>query len=175
VTQILQEDIILGTPAQLTAMKFSIKRNTIAGETIELERSALSGAVKVSQAGKVLERLKEARSPFPIEMKDRSKKKLYIKARWLDPVPVVFLEEEEILLAEKLRAIDYIFACFPILMFLVYGALSTIAGFFLLMANFRILRTKMQPTVKWAAIYAMDIASFWIVMAIVKFVWSAGK
>lgn len=155
-------------------MKFTIKRNDIA-EAVELERSALSGAVKVSQAGKTLERLKESKYPFLIEMKDRSKKKLFIKARWLDPVPVVFLDEEEILLAEKLRVIDHIFACFPILMFLLYGALPTVVGFFLLMGNFRILRTKMQPTIKWAAIYALDIALFWIVMVIVRFAWSNGK
>jgi hypothetical protein len=156
-------------------MKFTIKRKDVAGESLEIERGTWTGQVKVIQEGKPLSRLKEKNVPFEIRMKDGSRSKLFVLARWLDPIPKLMLGTEEIRLAEPLRMIDYIFGCFPVLMFLVYGALSTLVGFFLLMGNFRILRTKMQPSIKWAAIYAMDIAAFWIVIAIVKFVITNGK
>lgn len=156
-------------------MKFIIKRKEIAGEILELERSPVSAQVKVSLDGKPLERLKEKRNPFLLPMKDKSSRKLYVRARWLDPVPVVLLDQEEILLAEKLRFIDYLFACFPILMFLVYGPFSTVVAFFLLMGNFRILRTNWKPTVKWAAIYALDLLVFWAVLAVIKLVVNAAK
>jgi len=152
-------------------VKYTIKRQDFA-ETLEIERAPLSGKVKVRMGGVDLQVLKEKGHPFDVTMKDRSHRKLYIKARWLDPVPVILLDTEEILLAEKLRWIDYLFGCFPALMFLVYGALPTIIAFFMLMANFRILRTKMRPTIKWSAIYALDIVLFWLVALIVKFVWN---
>jgi hypothetical protein len=155
-------------------MKFTISRKDIAGEILELERSALSGRVKVIQGEKPLARLKEKHGPFDLVMADGTHRRLFVRARWLDPVPVVLLEQEAILLAQPLRFIDYIFACFPVLMFLIYGAFSTVTGFFLLMGNFRILRSKMRPSMKWAAIYAMDIAVFWLVIAIVKFVLAKG-
>lgn len=156
-------------------MKFTIKRKDVEGEQIEIERSPVSGRVKVSVGGKELERLKDKNRPFNLKMKDKTHKKMFIHARWLDPVPAVFIDSEEVLLAEKLRVIDYAFGSFPILMFLVYGPFSTVVAFFLLMGNFRILRTRMSPTVKWAAIYAMDIAVFWIVVTIIKLVLSASK
>lgn len=152
-------------------MKFTIKRKDFAGgESLELERSPVSGKVKVRLGEQVLEHIKEKGSPFDLTMKDKTHRKLFVRARWLDPVPAVFLDQEEILLAEKLRWIDYLFGCFPALMFLVYGALPTLIAFFMLMANFRILRTKMRPTIKWGAIYALDITLFWIVVGLVQFV-----
>lgn len=156
-------------------MKFSIKRKDLKGETLELERSPVSGRVKASLDGKSLERLNEKNRPFDLITRDNKHHKLYVRARWLDPVPVVHIDDEEIKLAENLRAIDYFFGCFPIIMFLAYGALSTLVAFFLMMGNFRILRSKMSPTMKWATIYAMDLAVFLAVVAIVKFVISAGK
>lgn len=154
-------------------MKFTIKRQDfVQGEALEIERSALSGRLKVRLNGEELAQLKEKGHPFDVTMKDRSHRKLFVRARWLDPVPVVLLDSEEILLAEKLRWIDYMFGCFPALMFLVYGPLPTIIAFFMLMGNFRILRTKMRPTIKWSAIYALDIVLFWIVALLVKFVWN---
>jgi len=154
----------------LVSMKFTVKRKDVQGETFVVERSALSGRVSVQQGDKPLARLNEKQRPFDIVMKDGAHKKLYVRSRWLDPVPVVLFEQEEILLAERLRWIDYLFGAFPVLMFLVYGAFSTLVGFFLLITNFRILRTKMQPSIKWAAIYALDISVFWIVLAVIKFV-----
>ncbi len=188
-------------------MQFTIKRKDVAGEILKLDRSPYSGRVTVSLDGKELERLKEKGNPYKLPMKDKSFSKLYIKARWLDPVPMVLLDKEldntpgkepdkkpdkkpgkkpgkepakisgekesqkeEILLAEKLRWIDYLFGCFPALMFLFFGPLPTLVAFFMLMANFRILRSKWRPTVKWAAIYALDMVLFWIVYALVKFV-----
>jgi hypothetical protein len=151
-------------------MKFTVKRKDVQGDTFIVQRSALSGRLSVLQGDKPLSRLNEKQRPFDVLMKDGAHKRLYVRARWLDPVPVVLLEQEEILLAERLRWIDYLFGAFPILMFLVYGAFSTLVGFFLLMANFRILRTRMQPSIKWAAIYALDISVFWIVLAVIKFV-----
>ncbi len=162
-------------PLYFLLMKFIIKRKDLKGEALELERSPVSGRVKASVDGKALERLKEKNSPFDLVTTDKVHHKLYVRARWLDPVPVVHLDSEEIKLAENLRAIDYFFGCFPIIMFLAYGAISTLVAFFLMMGNFRILRSKMSPTVKWATIYAMDIVAFWAVVAIVKYVWVAGK
>lgn len=157
-------------------MKFSVKRKDIAGQSIEIERSLISGSVKVIVDGKQLERIKEKHGPFEIAMKDKTRRKLFVRARWLDPIPTVTLDQEEILLAERLRFIDYLFGCFPICMFLLYGPLPTLIGFFMLMGNFRILRTKMQPTVKWAAIYGLDLVVFWLVAAIVNFaVTTTGK
>ena len=156
-------------------MKFTIKRKDVTGDLLELERSFWSGRITVVQCGKSLSRQSEKQRPFDVSMRDGTRRRLFVRVRWLDPVPAVFLDQEEILLAEPLRFIDYLFACFPVLMFLVYGALSTLVAFFLLMANFRILRTKMQPSIKWAAIYALDIASFWLVVAIVKFTFTTGK
>lgn len=155
-------------------MKFIIERKDLSGEIV-LSRSPVTARVSVTQNGKELHRLKEKNGPFEVSMKDGTSSRLLVKARWLDPVPVVFLEQESILLAEPLRFIDYLFGCFPIVMFLPYGVLSTLIGFFLLMGNFRILRTKMQPIVKWAAIYAMDIVSFWLVLAIVRFALFTGR
>ncbi|MBX9686761.1 MAG: hypothetical protein K2X27_08665 [Candidatus Obscuribacterales bacterium] len=154
-------------------MKFSLKRKDIAADSLEIERSALSGFVQVKIDGRPLARLKEKNGPFEVEMKDRSKRKLFVRSRWLDPVPAVFLGDEELLLAEKLRFIDYLFGCFPVLMFLPYGPLPTVIAFILLLLNFRILRTKTQATLKWAAIYALDISLFWLLLALVKFVGSA--
>lgn len=151
-------------------MKFCVRRKDIAGETLEFERSAWTGHVKVRMDGKELQRLNEKNRPFDLPMKDKSRKKIFIRARWLDPVPVVLIDKEEVLLAERLRPIDYIFGCFPISMFLVYGSFSTLIGFFLLLGNFRILRTKMSPTIKWAAIYAGNLAAFWAVTAVINMI-----
>lgn len=156
-------------------MKFIIKRNDLKGEALELERSPVSGRVKASVDGQLLERLKEKNNPFVLVTRDNKNHKLYVRARWLDPVPVVHIDNEEIRLAENLRAIDYFFGCFPIIMFLAYGPLSTLIAFFLMMANFRILRSKMSPTVKWATIYAMDITVFWAVVTVANFILAAGK
>ena len=157
-------------PSALRLMKFTIKRKELAGETLEIERSAFSGKLLVKQGDKQITPLKEKGRPYELDMKDKSQGRLIIRSRWLDPIPVVMLDNQEILLAEKLRWIDYLFGCFPALMFLVWGPLPTLIAFFMLMANFRILRTKMRPSVKWAAIYALDLLLFWLVVALVKFV-----
>lgn len=151
-------------------MKFTIKRKEFAGgEPLEIDRSAFSGRVQVRLGEQLLQPTKEKGRPYEITLKGKSQGKLFVRTRWLDPVPAVFLDNEEILLAEKLRWIDYLFGCFPALMFLAYGPLPTLLSFFMLMANFRILRTKMRPSLKWAAIYAMDLVLFWIVYAISQF------
>lgn len=152
-------------------MKFTIKRQDIDGQ-LEIERFFWSGQIKACLAGKPLERVKEKGFPFIVPMKNGKNCKLIIKTGWLDPVPRLYLDQEEIRLAEPLRPIDYIFACFPVLMFLAYGPLATVLAFFLLMANFRILRSKSKPSLKWTSIYALNIVSFWLIIAIARFAWS---
>ncbi|MBX9721919.1 MAG: hypothetical protein K2X81_11030, partial [Candidatus Obscuribacterales bacterium] len=152
----------------------TIKRKEFAGELLTIEQQPFSGRIAVNLDEKPLERLKEKPCPFDLPMKDKSHRKLFIRARFLDPVPAVFIDDEEILLAEKFRAIDYIFACFPILMYLVLGALPTIVAFFVLKANFKILRSKMRPSVKWAAVYGLDLLVFWIVYSMAIFAWGSG-
>lgn len=141
-------------------MHFSINRKDVTGGTIELDKTAVSGRVDVKVSGQSVERLKEKDAPFVIPMKDGSSKKLVLKMHLLDPVPAVFLDGEEILLARKLRVIECIFAFVPILMFLVHGPVLTVLAFFILLANFRILRSTWMPTVRWCAIYALSIAIY---------------
>lgn len=156
-------------------MKFTIEREDLS-EPLVLERPFWSGALKAYLGKTPLPRIKEKGFPFAFELPARKNtmRKLLIKPGWLDPVPQVFIDTEEVKLAEKLRGIDYCFACFPVLMFLPYGPLATVCAFFLLLTSFRVLRTKSRPSLKWAAIYALYIAVFWLILAIARFAWSKG-
>lgn len=141
-------------------MHFSINRKDVSGELIELDKTTLSGRINVKVAGESVPRLKEKDAPFVIPMKDGSKKNLVVKMHLLDPVPAIFLDGEEILLARKLLIIECVFAFLPILMFLVHGPVLTLLAFFILLANFRILRSQWLPTIRWCAIYALSIVIY---------------
>lgn len=156
-------------------MKYTIKRKDIAGETVELIQAPFSGRVVAQAGGVSLERVSEKFAPFLVKMKDGSTKKLTVRARLLDPVPTVYLDEEEILLARHLHIVECIFAALPILMFLIHGALATLLAFFLLLANFRILRSSMNPTVRWCAIYALNIVVYWIFAFFIKLIFQGVK
>lgn len=151
-------------------MQYSIKRKDIAGESIELQQAPISGKVVANNDGKPLERSKEKYGPFQVRMKDGTVKRLFVRPRLLDPVPTVHLEDEEILLARKLFVVEYVFAAVPILMFLIHGPIATVIAFVLLLTNFRILRTKWMPTLKWCAIYALSIVVYWVFALILKLI-----
>jgi hypothetical protein len=139
---------------------FTISRKDVAGGAIEIDKTVLSGRLDVKVAGNSVHRLKEKGAPFLIPMKDGSSKQLILKMHLLDPVPAAFLDGEEILLARKLRVIECIFAFLPIMMFMPHGPLMTLLAFFILLANFRLLRTTWMPTLRWCAIYALSISIY---------------
>lgn len=141
-------------------MHFSVSRKDVAGGSIELDKTTLSGKINVKVAGESVKRLKEKDAPFVIPMKDGTNKNLVVKMHLLDPVPAIFLDGEEILLARKLRVVECVFAFLPILMFLVHGPVLTLLAFFILLANFHILRSQWMPTLRWCAIYALSIVIY---------------
>lgn len=149
-------------------LDFTINRKDVAGGKIELHKTALSGHIEVTVDGQKVQRLKEEKAPFPIKMKDGSVKKLTLKMRLLDPVPSVYLDGEEILLARKLLVVECVFAFLPIMMFLIHGPIATVLAFFVLLANFRILRLSWMPTVRWAAIYALSIILYWALALLLR-------
>lgn len=130
------------------------------------------GRAKVQLDGKYLERSKEKGSPFLVRDKEGNIRQLRIKAHFFDPVPVILLDQEEILLAERLRVIDCLLAILPIGMFIGRGPLPTLIGYFVITANFRILRTRLSPTVKWVAVYALSLAVFYLTVTLANFIWS---
>ncbi|MBY0358370.1 MAG: hypothetical protein K2W82_10250 [Candidatus Obscuribacterales bacterium] len=153
-------------------MNFKINRQDIIDGTIELHSSNWGGRASANLDGKQLERAREKGWPFIVPGKKGKSHKLYVRAHFLDPVPAVTLDQQEILLAEKLRIVDCFFAVLPIGMFIGHGPLPTLLGYFVVSANFKILRSKWMPTLKWAAIYALSIAVFGLTTMLSKLIWN---
>lgn len=153
-------------------MKFKIHKDELFSGTLELESAILGGSARALLNGDPLARAKEKGAPFLLKVKDGTTQKLYVRPHFLDPVPSVFLEQKEILIAEKLRPVDCFLAILPLGMFIGHGPLPAVIGYFVIVSNFKILRTKWLPSLKWAAIYGLSISVFYLISLLTGFIWS---
>lgn len=89
-------------------------------EEIKISKNILTGKIKLFANNTELERLDEKNKPFVI-----NNNKIYIKNNGLDlVVPRVLINNEEILLAEKLKWFEIIICFFPLPLIIFGGAIG---------------------------------------------------
>ena len=155
-------------------MKFKLQYKELEGQDIEITCPMWFGQVTVDIDGKPCPRLVEKQCPYRIVFNDGTVRKLVLRAHFLDPVPSVRLDEQEILLARKLHRVESVFAVLPAGMFLGHGILAVLLGYLVISSNFKILRLNLQGTLKWVLIYAISIVAYLALTVITRFAW-AGK
>lgn len=128
--------------------KFTLENSNISPFEIEIHRSFWTGGIKVLVNGKKAQRLKETGKPFSIPMQDGSMKKMYVKGAGLDPTPIIFLDDREIILSKRLVPYEIPLAILPFTLVFVGGALGGLLGASAVVINFRIFRAQHSKTVK---------------------------
>jgi hypothetical protein len=85
--------------------------------------------------------VKKEKGKFTVVGDDGNESLITFKSSFLDPVPKVFIGEEEIKLVEPLKLYEYLWIFLPILLVFGGGALGGLVGVISIYSSFRIFRS----------------------------------
>lgn len=86
--------------------------------------------------------------PYPIVMNDGTTKEICLKYSFIDPVPKIICEGNEILLDRKLRWYEYALGGIPALLIFLGGAIGAVIGIMASFFNMKVIRSDMSIILK---------------------------
>ncbi len=152
-------------------MKIQLQHHEIEGREIEITCPLWFGRVNVTADGGTVERTVEKDAPYQITDSEGGLHKVVVRAHFLDPVPAVYVDGKNVLLARKLHRVESFFAVLPVGMFIGRGLLAVLLGYLVISSNFKILRSNWHSTLKWVVIYALSLSAFFVFRLIEQFAW----
>jgi|WetSurMetagenome_2_1015567.scaffolds.fasta_scaffold191054_2 hypothetical protein len=97
---------------------------------------------------------------FVIQRSDGADVTVRIKTSWPDPVPVIFVNEEKILLESPFKWYQTLLILSPFLLVAIGGLIGAVIGAIATDINGRISRTHWPPALRYLAIGGMGIMAY---------------
>ena len=144
-------------------MKFQFSLAHKKRVSVELAIPFWFGKTRVYVNEKEAFQLEEKGKPYDLKLPDGSMKKMYVKNSFMDVVPKVFIDGEEILFARKLLWYEYFLALMPLVL-LVAGAIGGLFGGGAMVFNLRIWRTDFPLSLKVGLNIAITFIAFILTM-----------
>jgi len=88
--------------------------------------------------------------------------RITLKARLADPVPRLFIDDEEVFLAPPLNGFAYVWAAWPIALVFVGGGIGAFLGFVAAYVNCRVYRSSKNTFLKYVLTFLVSITSLLI-------------
>lgn len=129
-------------------------------DTFEIERSIMTGKVRLTRNGVELEQSNEKGKPFLLRRNNGTTEQLFVKSSFPDFAPFLELNGEKIEIVEKLTWYQYAIGGLPLLLIFIGGLIGGAIGGGLSAYNFSIFRGEDTETMKYVKVIGVSILGF---------------
>jgi hypothetical protein len=129
-------------------------------DNFEIERSVMTGKMKLTRNGIELEQSNEKGKPFLLTKDNGTIEQLFVKGSFPDFAPFLELNGEKIEIVEKLKWYQYAIGGLPLLLIFVGGLIGGGIGGGLSAYNFSVFRGEDTETMKYIKVIGVTILGF---------------
>ena len=139
-------------------MQYSVPIQGVETRKVEVELAGIFSSPKLMVDGMPVPQGAK-RGEYIIHLDDGTEMIAKIKNRFLDPIPNIVVDGEEIILVESLQWYQWLWAGLPILLIFGGGAIGGATGFVATSISARIFRSDVNKIVQYAYVAAVSIGA----------------
>ena len=129
-------------------------------DTFEIERSAMTGKVRLTRNGVELEQSDEKGKPFLLRRNNGTTEQLFVKVGSFDIAPFLELNGKKIEIVEKLKWYQYVIGGLPSVLIFIVGGIGGGIAAILLIYNFSVFRGDNATIIKYVKVIGITILGF---------------